>query len=491
MLDSLTPVLGVVVVFGLVIFVHELGHFMAAKLMGVYAPRFSIGFGPALWRRKWGETEYILAALPLGGYVRMASREDQATAFLEGGSEEPARGPATVGAGGEGRVFDDEQVVGQPRDWDPEAMMPFGPRPIPEHRWFESKSLPARIFILLAGVTMNIALALVVMIGLAATYGRQIIPTRVIGGIAAVDEAPPPVGLQAGDTILAVNGTPVETWNEITSAIVRGTGREITFQLHRGEVVVPVGGPDLPAREQVALSLEPYYPPVIESVVTGSPAQRAGMRGGDSVVAVDDQPLRSWQEMVERISASAGVPLTIDLIRDGQPEQIVVEPEPTEIRDARGRREVGRIGASVRPLVVREPVGLGEAAVVGWDATWGMTTWVLDALRRIAMREVALDNLGGPIAIAQVTAQATRSGMQSFLSLLALISVNIAIFNLLPIPILDGGQILLNVAESIKGGSFSARTREYILRAGLLMIALLFVLVMYNDIRRLVRSFFL
>src|SRR5689334_12012635 len=147
MLIWLAPLL----VFGLVVFVHELGHFLAAKAVGVYAPRFSIGFGPALWRHRWGETEYVLALLPLGGYVRMASREDQATAFLEGGSEESQQVPEVGGnavppvvAGSEGG-----------RDWDPNAMKPFGPKPIPEHRWFESKPLVARLFIMIAGVTMN------------------------------------------------------------------------------------------------------------------------------------------------------------------------------------------------------------------------------------------------------------------------------------------------------------------------------------------------
>src|SRR5687768_1136078 len=142
MLTWLAPL----IVFGLVVFVHELGHFLAAKATGVYAPRFSIGFGPALWKRRWGETEYVLAALPLGGYVRMASRHDEAAASLEGGSEQASA-----------RASDDP-------DFDPQAMIPFGPKPIPEHRWFESKSLAARLFIMLAGVTMNALLALVIVI---------------------------------------------------------------------------------------------------------------------------------------------------------------------------------------------------------------------------------------------------------------------------------------------------------------------------------------
>jgi len=150
MLSWLAPIL----VFGLVVLVHELGHFLAAKWLGVYAPRFSIGFGPALWRRRFGETEYVLAALPLGGFVRMASREDEATAFLEGGSEQQ-KVPA-VGASSSPTITGEQHAVeAKPKDWDPNAMIPFGPKPVPENRWFESKPLWGRLIIMLAGVTMT------------------------------------------------------------------------------------------------------------------------------------------------------------------------------------------------------------------------------------------------------------------------------------------------------------------------------------------------
>src|SRR5215208_1768025 len=149
MLTWIAPVL----VFGLVIFVHELGHFLAAKAAGVYTPRFSIGFGPALFKRRYGETEYVLALLPLGGYVRMASRDDDAMALIEGGGERPPEELPTTGANAAGKVVDEH--AGAPRrrsEWDPDAMYPFGPKQVPPNRWFESKSLPARLVILLAGV---------------------------------------------------------------------------------------------------------------------------------------------------------------------------------------------------------------------------------------------------------------------------------------------------------------------------------------------------
>jgi len=372
-----------IIVFGLVVFVHELGHFIAAKLMGVYTPRFSIGFGPSLLKKRYGETEYVLAALPLGGYVRMASREDEATAFLEGGSENSAT------------------EANKPADgYDPEAMIPFGPKPIPEERWFESKSLPARLFIMLAGVTMNALLALVITIGIFAYYGK------------------------------------------------------------------------------------PHVSTVADELLPGKPAVLAGFLPGDSVAAINGAPVASWDAMVEQVGASAGVPLRFTLVRKGAPVDITVTPigEPGRDPVTRKRATLGRIG--VAPRMNRVGVPFGEAVVEGWSTTMAMGGAVFDALSGLFSRKVSLSELGGPIAIAQTSVQAARGGLESLLFLLALISINVAVFNLLPIPILDGGQIVLNIAETIKGSAFSTRTREYILRAGLAIIGLLFVVVMFNDINR-------
>ena len=233
MLSWLAPIL----VFGLVVLVHELGHFMAAKWLGVYAPRFSIGFGPALWKRRFGETEYVLGALPLGGFVRMASREVEATAFLEGGSE-VAKVPA-VGASSSPTVAGETHAVESKRsDWDPEAMVPFGPKPVPENRWFESKPLWARLIIMLAGVTMNAVLALVVSTGLFVSYGRAYIPA-VVDSVVAGRPAER-AGLQRGDSIIAVDRTPVRRWDEVTRRISTSAGREIALDVVRDGRTVTV-----------------------------------------------------------------------------------------------------------------------------------------------------------------------------------------------------------------------------------------------------------
>ena len=374
------------IVFGIVVFVHELGHFLAAKAVGVYTPRFSIGFGKALWKKRYGETEYVLAALPLGGYVRMASKDDEATAFIEGGSENAATKVATKG-----------------EELDPEAMIPFGPKPIPPHRWLESKPLWARLVILLAGVTMNIILALVVTTGMLAHYGM------------------------------------------------------------------------------------PYISTTTDSVVVGHPAYAAGVKPGDSVVAINAVTLLSWDSLVSTIGASEGKQLVLDIRRGGERVEISVVPKLDTITSPAGKVEtVARIG--VMPRQESRPIGFGQAAIKSWGITWGMAASVIDALQGLATRRVAASELGGPIMIATASVQAARGGFENLLVLISLISVNLAVFNLLPIPILDGGQILVNILEAMKGSAFSAKTRDNILRAGLAAVLLLFALVTYNDLRRLVIS---
>jgi regulator of sigma E protease len=401
MLSWLAPVF----VFGLVVLVHELGHFIAAKWLGVYAPRFSIGFGPALWRRRFGETEYVLSALPLGGFVRMASREDEATAFLEGGSEK-AKVPA-VGASSSPTIAGEGHAVeAKPKDWDPNAMVPFGPKPVPEDRWFESKPLWGRLIIMLAGVTMNAVLALVVSTGLFAGYGRA------------------------------------------------------------------------------------YIPAVVDSLVAGRPAERAGLQKGDSIVSVNGTVVKRWDEVTSRITASAGQELTLEVIRNGRPATVRVTPELMNDTTEFGTvDQVGRIGAASTRNIAREPLSFGEAAVAGWHSTWAMGTAVIRVVGGLVTGKVSMSQLGGPITIGRVSVEAAKSGLEALWSLIAFLSINVAVLNLLPIPILDGGQILMNVAEGIKGSAFSTRTREYIMRAGLVAIALLFALVMFNDVKGLVGIF--
>ena len=381
MLSWLAPL----VVLGLVVFVHELGHFLAAKALGVYAPRFSLGWGKALlrWRRAGSETEYVISALPIGGYVRMASRADETAAMLEGGNEVMKEGAEK-----------------DPR-WDPEAMIPHGPRPVPADRWFESKPTWARAVILLAGVSMNVVLSLVVSTGVYAVYGRYDAPT------------------------------------------------------------------------------------VIDTVVAGAPGERAGLQRGDSVITVDGTVVRSWGDLVAKVSASAGKTIQLEVQRGADRLTLTATPD-----------SLGKIGAGalapdrIGNRAVRKPMSLGSSMAAGWRATWAMAGSVLGVLGGLLKGTVSVKTLGGPIAIARISVAAAQTGLEPLFSLIAFLSVNLAVLNLLPIPILDGGQVLITLAEGAKGSPISDRTRENLMKVGLALIAALFVLVMFNDVKALALSIF-
>ena len=383
MLSWLAPLL----VLGLVVFVHELGHFLAAKWAGVYAPRFSLGWGAPLWSLRRGETEYALSWLPIGGYVRMASKEDETAAVLEGGAETPE--------------------AERSRHWDERSMIPHGPLPIPADRWFESKSLVQRLVILLAGVTMNVILAVAVSIGVVATYGQ------------------------------------------------------------------------------------PLVPPVVDSVVAGKPAAAAGVLAGDRVVAIDGTAVTRWEEVVSVISSAAGRAVTLRVARGTDTVPVVVTPAAESVTGPDGARAtVGRIGVAVRPGVEREPVDAATAVRLGWTATWGMAGNVVQVLGRLVTGDVSVNQLGGPLEIARSSVAAAQSGAETLWSLIAFLSINLAVLNLLPIPLLDGGQILLQVAETAYRRPLPLVVKEWYARIGLAAIGTLFLLVTFNDLKRLLGGLF-
>lgn len=388
MLSWLAPLL----VLGLVIFVHELGHFLAAKWAGVYAPRFSLGWGKPLLSFRRGETEYALSALPIGGYVRMASKEDEQASALEGGGELTADG----------------KPVERSKHWDEHSMIPHGPLPIPSDRWFESKPLYKRLVILFAGVFMNVVLTIIVSTGIFSYYGRG------------------------------------------------------------------------------------YLPAVVDSVVVGKPAALGGMLSGDSISAIDGVAVTRWDEVLKKVSAAPERSVTVTVVRGGQSVDIAIVPEAQEVATppTGELKRVGRIGVGPRGTPARKSVPFGEAVTEGWNATWSMGGSVLTVLGGLFRGSVSVSELGGPVAIAQASVTAAQSGLENLWALVAFLSINLAILNLLPIPLLDGGQIVLQITESAIRRPLSERVREWYARIGLFVILALFVTVTFNDLKRLVMGWF-
>ncbi len=397
MLSWLAPL----VVLGLVVFVHELGHFLAAKAFGVYAPRFSLGWGKPIvkWRREGGETEYVISWLPIGGYVRMASKADETSSMLEGGNE----------ALKEGAELDP--------NWDPNAMVPYGPHPVPADRWFESKPTYQRVVILLAGVTMNAILCITVATGIFAVYGRRVSPPS---------------------------------------------------------------------------------PAVIDSLLPGKPAILAGLQRGDSVIAVDGAPVNAWTELVAKVASKPGSEVRFEVARGSGRRTITVVPESVHAPDPTtgAMATVGKIGAasfSPESMYVRSkkvPMTIVESVSAGWNATWNMAGSVLGVLGGLFKGTVSVKTLGGPIAIARTSVAAAKSGLETLFTLIAFLSINLAVLNLLPVPILDGGQVLITVGEGLMGRAFSDRTKENFMRVGLVAIGALFLIVMFNDLKGLATSIF-
>jgi regulator of sigma E protease len=443
-----------IVVLGVLIFVHEAGHFVAAKWAGIYVHRFSLGLGPPIrwltFRR--GETEYSISWLPLGGYVKMASREeDIGSSALEGG--------ATTA-------------------------------PVPSDRVFEAKPIWKRMVVILAGVTMNAVFAWLVFVALAYKNGRQIDPVTRVGRV--VNELVPAQAqdlkqIRPGTQIVSVNGDSVESWDDIVSGIANTSDEEVRLKLGDGRtVVLPIHPDALEERIKAAQALQPYRPAVVDSIVADRPAALAGMQKGDTVVAVNGRPVQQWYDMTEVVQESANRNVTLTVSRRGDRVNLSLRPYLDSIPGPDGkRRAVGRIGVTVGTQSITQRLGLGEAIVAGSEATIRSSTQVLRTVRGLFSGRISGRAVGGPILIGQMAGESARMGLDTFLGFMALISINLAILNLLPVPVLDGGQFLFLLAEALIRRPLPLKLRERLTTVGLVLIILLMGLAFSNDFRRL------
>jgi regulator of sigma E protease len=422
-------------VLGVLIFIHELGHFLVARWYGVRVLTFSLGFGPKLLKVRRGDTEYCISAVPLGGYVKLA-----------------------------GETVQDDRL-GQPDE-------------------FLSKSKWIRFQVYLAGPVMNLLLAWVVLGGVltrAADIPAYPAQPPVIG-VVAPDSPAARSGLSPGDRIVSVNGREAPTWEALDLAVMPRANRELTLVVDRGgqtfttKVVAEAAG----KFEIGTIGIGPVLRPQIVEVQPGTPAARAGFRRFDVVLGIEGARGLSQPDIIKKIRESGDREIVFHVERDGRPVDVAVTPA--------GSPGSATVGMRIYSYEVRSvDLGVIEAFKLSAVRNWESTKLIGATLRDLVTREQPVKQLMGPVAIAQLSGGAAELGWVPLFELMAMLSLNLGLLNLLPVPVLDGGQIAILAVEGLFRRDLSLRVKERILMAGAALIVLLMVTVIYNDVARLLR----
>jgi len=451
---SISIIIYIVLALGALIFFHELGHFAVARLFGVGVEKFSLGFGPRIVGRKIGITDYRISAIPLGGFVKMVG-------------EEP-----------------DSELA---------------PEEIPLS--FTHKHVVKRILIVAAGPTANLLLAVFIFFAFFAFTGIEDI-RPVIRQVSAEGPAHA-AGLAGEDILLTLNGREVDSWYDINTMVEEGDGSAMTVSFRRGDDVlstrlVPVRreGRDLFGDPltyfEIGAAGTPELPAVIGEVSEGFPAKKAGIRAGDRIVAIDGRSIEKWKTLQTVIGGSDGGALEIVVARaDDTRHTFTVTPRGVEETNAggqpRNRYLIGIAPAAADiPLEDRVTKRLGpvEAAVESLERTWLIVELTVRGFGKMIRGTVSRDNLGGPIMITQMAVDQAKKGLDRLIQFVAFISINLAILNFLPIPVLDGGHLLFFFLELARGRPVSLRIREIAQQAGMALLLLLMIFVFYNDLTR-------
>jgi regulator of sigma E protease len=433
----LTIIAGIIML-GILVFVHELGHFAVAKLAGVKVLKFSLGFGPRLVSRQWGETEYMICAIPLGGYVQM----------LGEGSEE------------------DQPLTEEERS-----------------RSFAEKSVGRRLAIVAAGPFMNLVLPFVIL-PLAFMVGINLpifLDQPACVGYVLPQSPAAEAGLHSGDCIVAVGGQSINSWTDADKALLAQAGQATVLAVHRDGTrqSVAVATTDSSAEGLQALGLAPVQQAVVGALSPGMPAQQAGLQIGDRILSVDGENIASWYDLKAIIQQAEGGSQKFLVERNGQQLEINIVPARSD-----GESEF-LIGIAPQTETVLKRFAFKEAVSHGAARSRELIELTLIFIQKMVLGKVSTRNIGGPITVVQVAGQAAQTDLASILSILAFLSIQLGILNLFPIPILDGGHLLFGVFELVFRRPLPLRVREIAQQVGLLFILLLMALAFYNDILRI------
>jgi len=449
--------ISLIVVLGILIFVHEAGHFLVARLFGVGVEKFSLGFGPRIFGKTVGRTDYRVSAIPLGGYVKM---------------------------------------VGE----DPDSDLP--PEDLPVS--FTHKNVYKRMLIVAAGPVSNLLLAVLIFLLFFSIIGIEDIRS-VVKNIEKESPAAS-AGFKLDDRIVAIDGRETESWYDVKKAITGSQGAPLLFTVERGGELldletIPVlrTGRDILGDEieyfDAGISGLPVIEAIIGEVTKGFTAERAGLQKGDRIIGINAAPVNNWDEMRKEITASGGNPMQVKVERGSEVLQFEIVPELTVTKDRSGNKvERYLVGISTGGISIPEEMRLkkrlppGTAVIESFKQTWFVVDVTLRGIVKMINGSISRDNLGGPIMIAQMAGQQAKEGIGKLIQFIAFISINLAILNFLPIPILDGGHLMFFSIEALRGKPVSLRVREIAQQAGMFILLLLMVFVFYNDIARIFSS---
>ncbi|MDY6848371.1 MAG: RIP metalloprotease RseP [Geoalkalibacter sp.] len=429
-----------IIMLGILVFIHEFGHFCVAKMSGVKVLKFSLGFGPRLFSKTWGETEYMICAVPLGGYVQMLG---------EGGDEN-----------GETDELTEEEKA----------------------RSYAAKSPGQRMAIIAAGPLMNLVLPFVIL-PLAFMIGVNLpafLDREPCIGFVAPESVAANAGFASGDCIEAVNGISVSSWNEANKKLISLAGSGLRFEVLRSgekvELTIPVEESNL---EFQSLGLFPDQPARIGGLAPNMPAAQAGMEKNDLIISIGEHEISSWYDLKNAIQKTRGQPVPVVVERNGERLEFTVTPE----RDDRGDDYL--IGIAPAQDVVMKRFGPLKAVAAGAERTYDLIELTVVFVQKLFSGHVSTKNIGGPITVVQIAGQAAQTDVSSILTVLAFLSIQLGILNLLPIPILDGGHLFFNLFELVFRRPLSVRTREIAQQIGLVLLIMLMVVAFYNDIVRI------
>ena len=465
-LEILSYIFWVVLAITILVFVHEMGHFLFAKLFKMRVDRFSIGFPPKIFGKKIGETEYVVGATPLGGYVKIAGMVDESldTDFAE-------------------------QV---PQPWE-----------------FRSKPVWQRMIVISAGVVFNVILAFIIFTGLKFTYGDTYIPAANVQEVYVQEGSlAEDIGIRSGDRVLAIGGNELEDFHDLES-IESIISDPLTITVVRDGQTLTLQGPEdiftqLNRREgNLGIS---YVPSVIGSVMSDSPADKIGLEPGDRILAIAGEDVRFWDEMAHVLQQTGGEAIAIRWSRpdslienerelpapvvERRPDAVVMEATVTPMEEE--DRLILGVGVPTFPMlanefgIVKRKYGPGRAIAAGFDDTWiNLKAIVISLTRVFTGQENFKENVGGPIMIAQVTKQAAEAGARFFWNIVAILSITLAIINILPIPVLDGGHLAFLAYEGITRREPSLRLRMVMQQVGMILLLAFMTFLIFNDILRL------